>query len=59
MRATVKLPPKEVQDIVIQHFAAKTKAEVKLITPKLIDVSSYGEDYQFDGFEIEVELPPV
>ena len=56
MHAAIKLSPEEVQDIILQHFAAKTKAEVKLITPKLIDISGYGEDYQFDGFEVEVEL---
>lgn len=56
MNVTIKLSAEEVLEIVMAHFKEKP-IEINEINPKLIDISGYGGDYVFDGYEIKAKLP--
>lgn len=55
MKITIKLSPEEVLEIIAAHFKGKP-IEIDQVTPKLVDISGFGEDYKFDGYEIEAKL---
>jgi hypothetical protein len=55
MKITIKLSPEEVLEIIAAHFKGKP-IEIDQVTPKLVDISGYGGDYEFDGFEIQAKL---
>jgi hypothetical protein len=56
MNVTIKLSSEEVSEIVKAHFKQKP-IEINEISPILVDISGYGEDYRFDGYEIKAKLP--